>query len=87
MNIFGSKFLQVNWQDLVRGLVVAVITSFLTALLPIVQSGKLPTMAQLGVCGIAGATAAIAYVIKNLLTNSKDQMFVAEPKEDAEETK
>ena len=78
--LFGDKFLQLNWQDLVRGIVVAIITAFLTALLPVLQSGSFPTKAQLMVAVSCGVTAAIAYIIKNLLTNSKDQLFVPEPK-------
>lgn len=78
--MWGIKFLQINWQDLVRGLVVAVIAAILTALLPIVQSGHLPTHAQLIGIGTVALTAAIAYVVKNLLTNSRDQLFVPEPK-------
>jgi len=85
--MFGTKFLQINWQDLLRGLVVAVIGAVLTALLPVIQAGALPTKAQVVAALTVGLTAGLSYVIKNFLTNSKDQMFVVEPKVDATETK
>jgi len=75
------KLFQLAWDDLIKGIVVAAITAFLTALLPTIQAGRLPKLSELGVCGIAGITAGIAYLIKNFLTNSKDQMFKAEPNE------
>jgi ABC-type uncharacterized transport system permease subunit len=74
-----SKFFDLNWRDLFRGLVVTVFTGFLTAVLEILQSQKLPTSLQIKAAAISAATAGVAYLLKNLLTNSKDQFGSREP--------
>ena len=79
----NANFLQINLDDLLRGLVVAVVSAILTAILPVIQNG-IPTVAQLQSIGIVGLTAGVAYLSKNLLTNSKDQMFKPEPNEKAQ---
>jgi hypothetical protein len=70
-----SDFLKLNWQDIVRGLLVAILTAAFIALQPIVERGTLPTLEELKAIGIVGISAGLAYLMKNFLTNSKDKMF------------
>lgn len=78
-----SSFLNINWQDISKGLLVAVITAFVTALYQQIQSGNiLPTVEQLKADGIVAAGAAVSYLIKNLATNSSDQFAKVEPKQE-----
>jgi hypothetical protein len=80
--LWGQKFFQVDLVDIGRGVVVAIGTAIAMVLVPICEAGKLPTMAQLQLAGIAAACAGIVYLLKNLFTNSKNQLFKTEPKDD-----
>jgi hypothetical protein len=69
-----SAFLSLDAKDAVKGFVVAALTSIGMAIVPVLQAGGLPTLAQLKVAGIAGLAAGISYLVKNLFTNSKDEI-------------
>jgi hypothetical protein len=76
-----SSFLSLGKQDLIKGLLLAVISAFITALLQQIQEGNvLPTIAQLKADGVVAASAGLGYVLKNLFTNSSDQFAKPEPK-------
>jgi hypothetical protein len=65
-----SGFGNINWLDILKGFIVAVLTVVLAGVYTSVQSGKLPTLAELGTLGIAGLAAGIGYLIKNLFSNN-----------------
>jgi hypothetical protein len=71
----NSNFFNLNWSDLVKGFVMAVLTALLTSVYQVIQSGALPTLAQLKVSGLAALVAGIAYLIKNLLSNDSGQFL------------
>ena len=73
-----SKFLTLGMQDYIKGIIVAIGTGLLTSLQPILSSGTLPTIAQLKVCGFAALAAGVAYLTKNLFTNSTGQIAKSE---------
>ena len=73
------KLFQLAWEDLLKGLVVSVLTAALSTLLPLIQAGSWPSKAQLIGGMTAGLTAGVAYLIKNFLTNSQGQLLKAEP--------
>lgn len=75
-----AKFGTLIWSDVIKGVVVAVFTAALTALVPILQGGSFPSGAQLKTIGLAALAAGVAYLVKNMLTNSKDELFKTEPK-------
>lgn len=79
----NSGFLKLNWVDFGKGLLVAVIAAFLTGLVQTLESGALPTTAQLRVAGIAAATAGISYLLKNLFQSKEGVPF----KKDEEQVK
>lgn len=70
-----SNFLKLNLQDLLKGVFVAFITSVLSGVYAIIQSGAIPTMAELKVIALSGCTAGIAYLLKNLMTNSNGNLL------------
>lgn len=74
-----SKFLSLSMRDYIRSFVVAAGTALLTCLYPVLQAGQLPTTTQLKTAGLSALAAGIAYLMKNLFTNSKDQ--IAKPEE------
>jgi VIT1/CCC1 family predicted Fe2+/Mn2+ transporter len=66
-----SNFLNLNVDDLVKGFIVAFLSTALTGVVATLDSGALPTLAELKSAGIVGLTAGISYLLKNLLTNSQ----------------
>ena len=74
----NSSFGKLNVRDLVNGLIVAFLTSSLTGLITILDNGMLPTLAELKAAGLAGLVASLAYLLKNLVTNSGGKVGVGE---------
>ena len=66
-----SNFLNLNVDDLVKGFIVAFLSTALTGVVATLDSGALPTLTELKSAGIVGLTAGISYLLKNLLTNSQ----------------
>lgn len=73
-----SKFLTLDTKDAVNGFLVAFLSAALTAVLATLDSGTLPTLAELKSAGIIGLTAGLSYLIKNVLTNSNGDLVKAE---------
>jgi GTPase Era involved in 16S rRNA processing len=73
-----STFLSLNTTDFLKGLVVAVLTSVLTIIYTSLQTGSL--VFDWKTIATTALTSAIAYVSKNLLTNSKEQFLIKEQK-------
>jgi len=73
-----SSFLKLNLQDLLKGFIVAALAAIGTALIPLLDAGTLPTLAQLGAA--TGLAAGLAYLAKNLFTNSDGEVAKTEPK-------
>jgi hypothetical protein len=76
-----SSFLNLNWVDLGKAALVAAIGAIGMTLLPILESGGLPTLENLKVAGITALAAGLSYLVKNLLTNSTGQVLKVEPKQ------
>ena len=70
----NSNFGKLNLRDLTNGLIVAFLTASLTSLIAILDSGVLPTLAELKAAGLAGLVASLAYLLKNLVTNSSGKV-------------
>ncbi len=77
-----SKFLRLGKHDFIKGLLVAIGTAALTALLNIVNTGQLPrTWPELKPVAIASISAVLTYLLKNLVTNSQGQIGKEPPAE------
>jgi len=74
-----SKFLQLNAKDFLRGLLIAILTAIITGVIDILDNGAIFTWITMKPVLIAGISAALSYLLKCLVTNSKDQMFKREP--------
>lgn len=77
----NSELFRLNWQDALKGLVVAALTTALSALLKIVEIGTLPTLGDLQSIGVIAITAGLSYLLKNMLTNSNGQILKSEVKQ------
>ena len=75
-----SGLFKLNVQDFIKGFIVAALAAIGTVLLPLLEAGALPTLAQFGMAGAAGLTAGLAYLAKNLFTNSDGEIAKPEPK-------
>ena len=75
-----SKMFNLDSKDFIKGFAVAVVTAILTGALQLFQTGTVewtfvfwqPTI-------YGGITAGIAYLLKNLVTNSDDHLLKKEP--------
>lgn len=73
-----SNFMSLNGRDLIKGAVIAVLVAVLGSLETILTAGELPTSDQwASIAKMAGA-AVISYLVKNLFTNSQDELFKAD---------
>lgn len=68
-----STFLNLNVQDLTKGLIVTMLTSVLTIAYNTVSAGSLTF--DWKAIGLAALTSGLAYLMKNLLTNSEGQFL------------
>lgn len=79
-----SKFLKLNLKDFFKGLLLAIITTFVSTSVNLIN-----TLISTGIFDLSWSVfkpgisiailAAVSYLIKNLFTNSKDQTFTTEP--------
>ena len=69
----GSTFLNLNTTDFLKGLLMAVLSSVITVVYQTVQTGSLvfdwKTIATMAI------TSGLAYIMKNLFTNSTGNLF------------
>lgn len=69
---------KLSWKDVKKGLIIAALTGGLTAIAPAFTAGVI-TIATLQAFGIGAGTGLIAYLLKNLGTNSEDKFLTKEP--------
>ena len=74
-----SKLFTLDWRDLINGLFVAFLTAVLTGIIDILGNGAVFEWPTLKPVLIAGISAALAYLLKSLSTNSHNQLFTKEP--------
>jgi hypothetical protein len=74
----NSNYLNLNWKDFGKGLVVAVITAFFTAVSLSVNSGHLPSVSDFKTAGLTAAVAGFSYLIKNFVSNSNGEPLKSE---------
>ena len=76
----ASKFLSLNFQDILKGFVVSIIAPFLYGLIGYLDAGTIPTMAEIKPMAIIALSAGLSYLLKNWLTNNQGQILKKEPK-------
>ncbi len=78
MNKVFSDFGKLNWYDLAKGALVAVLFAVVTALMPILSAHTLPTGDDWKLIGTGAAAAFLSYVMKNLFSNSDGTVLKTE---------
>ena len=73
-----STFLNLNTNDFIKGLVMAVLSTVITIIYQTVEAGSL--VFDWKSIGTMALTTALAYIMKNLFTNSTGSLFAAEQK-------
>jgi hypothetical protein len=68
-----STFFNLNLQDLAKGLIITILTSVLTIAYNTVNAGSLTF--DWKAIGLTALTSGLAYLMKNLLTNSEGQFL------------
>lgn len=71
-----STFLSLNSKDFIKGLFIAVLTAVITMLYTSIEAGEL--MINWKAIGMTAISAALAYITKNLLTNSNGDILKKE---------
>jgi hypothetical protein len=71
-----SSFLSLSTKDFIKGLIVAVLTSVITIVYTSLQAGSLNFDFKL--IASTGLSSALAYILKNLVTNSNDEIMKKE---------
>lgn len=75
----AAKFGTLNWMDVLKGAGIAALTSILTALMTFLNNGTFPTTwAEWQFYVYAAIGCFVAYVLKNLLTNSQGEVLKGE---------
>ena len=72
----NSPFLNLNTSDFLKGLLMAVLSSVITVVYQTVEAGSL--IFDWKAIGTMALTAALAYIMKNLFTNSAGKFFAKE---------
>jgi hypothetical protein len=79
VGMFRSLFMKLGLRDLAKGALVAALTAGATGLAEILNIGLIPTINQGITNATAAASAGVAYLVKNLFTNSKGEILKTEP--------
>jgi len=74
-----SKIFTLDYRDLINGLLIAFLAAMIDGIIKILGSGAVFDWPSLKIVLIAGISAALAYFIKSLSTNSHNQLFAKEP--------
>jgi hypothetical protein len=69
----NSTFLNLNSNDFLKGLIMAVLSSVITVVYQTVEAGSLTF--DWKAIGTMALTTALAYIMKNLFTNSTGKLF------------
>lgn len=86
MNKIITDFMQIGKSDLIKGAIMAAMGSIITAIVVILQGiiavpPVYPNTHMIVSAVIAGIISGATYLLKNLLTNSKDQFLKKEPED------
>ena len=74
-----SKLGTLDYRDILNGLLIAFLAAMIDGIIKILNSGAVFDWPHLKPVVIAGISAALSYLLKSLMTNSRNQLFRKEP--------
>lgn len=74
-----SEYLKLHWRDVLKSFVMAFLSALIAGASLLLQKQDLPTLFDIKILVTSSLSAAFAYIIKNLITNSKGQLLKKEP--------
>jgi hypothetical protein len=74
-----SKLGTLDTRDFLSGLLIAFLAALIDGIIKILESGAVFDWIHIKPVLIAGISAALAYLLKSLSTNSHNQLFTKEP--------
>lgn len=74
-----SPFLRLNLRDLILGIIMALVTTCLAGIIKMLETGAEFSWINLKPVLIAGICAGLTYLLKNLVSNSRGELFRDEP--------
>jgi uncharacterized membrane protein len=77
----SSNFLRLNARDLIKGIIVAIICTFITGTYELIANEGVINWLTIKPVLIAAIGAGLSYLTKNLLSNSKGEFLRSEPKD------
>ena len=75
-----AKLFSIHFRDITKGIILAVITAVITFAINELQSGSAVDINLLKRMGVTALISFLSYILKNFLTNSKDEFVTPEPK-------
>jgi len=73
-----SKLLKLNTRDFINGIIVAILCTFITGFYQLIANGGVLNWLTIKPVVIAAIGSGVAYLTKNLLSNSKGQFLKGE---------
>ena len=74
-----SKLGTLDYRDILNGLLIAFLAAVIDGIIKILNSGAVFDWPHLKPVVIAGISAALSYLLKSLMTNSRNQLLRKEP--------
>ncbi len=74
-----SKLFTLDTRDVLHGLVMAFLTALLTGIIEMLQKEAVFDWVTIKPVLIAGICAALSYLLKCMVSNSRNQLFTREP--------
>lgn len=74
----NAPLFSLKWKDIAKGIITAILTVIIAGLGTSLSNGHFPTLNELGTLALTGLAAGLAYLGKNVLTNSDDQFLTKE---------
>ena len=73
-----SNFLNLNWRDFLKGLLLAMLSAVITFIYEVVQAGTAFDSEFFKAMGIVAVSTLLAYLMKNLFENSSGDLAKSE---------
>ena len=74
-----SKLGTLDWRDLMNGLLIAFLAAMIDGIIKLLDAGAIFDWPHIKPILITGISAALSYLLKSIMTNSRNQLLKKEP--------